>query len=397
MRFHGQTAAFHAVATLFASKPQHPLQRLRSGVGHADSSLPSLLGVVVARRMGDEDIRKLSDGSEIANAHPMRFFSSPLDTKRSTQSRKKCRPGRNSYLKVDFSSEHFIPMLHDTAMELANRVQQQQTQSCELSFHIAPRSMPKLHCTFFFGGETLSSLSAIDLQTWYNTIGECLHQTGFRTKRTKEISLSTLSEADSEPYQLSGTSGVKSDDSYLLRFKSFRLFPPERRNLIVAELEVSEAWQSLYQRICEVSSDDRAPADLVSHVRATSFGRWAPHVTLADVVWQKSGRTAATSDGQWERNQPLPLKRDQNRKVHPGSRSTGEDRHRIQQQERLHSLLEEMTAKFRERADAELCSTPQSISMGGPTPSQVTLDWDFIWSARAEDNVALASLPALPV
>jgi hypothetical protein len=166
----------------------------------------------------------------------------------------------------------------------------------------------------------------------------------------------------------------RTHNSYWLGFKSFRLFPPRRDNLIVAELETSEAWHELYRQVCQVSSTC-GPVDLAHLVQSSSHGgKWTPHITLADVVWKSS----PSSDQQWRRNQPLAGR--PHRHTLPSDDSpTQRNRFRAQQKQVLTTELLEITRTFCENVNGHQHSNaPKGISMGGPIPPQVDLDWNFV-------------------
>jgi hypothetical protein len=117
-----------------------------------------------------------------------------------------------------------------------------------------------------------------------------------------------------------------------------KVFPPQRNNLVVAILDPAPAWHILHKDIRQLSSQDQQSKAL-AEITKFSKEKWVSHVTLGNLY----GR------------------------IKPQIRS-------------LDSLLERVfgSKKLPSKIDGfsfEACTS--GITMGGPIPEQVKLDWDF--------------------
>ena len=255
------------------------------------------------------------------------------------------RPGFNSYLKV-LLDEATLQLLRAKTLELQAMLEKSLNESVadkailepndkacasgaldsagdeipasgkspeSRSLSIKPRSLESLHMTFFFGGEVLCDLSPEELIEWHSQV-------------EKRILKSFPSKNNNSP--------ENSTDEYWFRLKALTLFPPQRKDLIVALLEASPAWHLLYndiRAIAERSSSEK----LRGLVQQSSFQLWKPHITLANVRFG-------------------------------GSRSS---------QNRSKEILQKMMEQIDLQPGPKLHAN--GIVMGGPSPNQALLNWDF--------------------
>jgi 2'-5' RNA ligase len=210
---------------------------------------------------------------------------------------------------------------------------------------IKTRSLQSLHMTYFFCGTMLNEMPKDQL---------VLLNHMFRER---------LTHVDNK------------DGAYWLRFKSIDLFPPQRQNLIAAKFESSPALDQLFEELCDVAmtpksvtgkSDEEAedvdkhPFELIGNrkyqfplLRSNVFKQvkkrrqqqkhndnttspWVAHVTLANIVGGKN--SGIKQLGQWLNDQQL-------------------------KPEACLSHREDIAVK--------------GLSLGGPYPEHVDLDWDF--------------------
>jgi len=279
--------------------------------------------------------------------------------------RKKNRPGFNSYLKVllDGSTMQLLRqttldvqrMLHESDKhdtdEAGNVADEQQITRSNSSLNsertavapiviaennklpslrINPRSLNSLHMTFFFGGEILCELSREELTDWHGQVKKRIQQS-FPSSSNNEKDDNPAVGTDSS---LIDDNGNADGEDYWFRLNGLCLFPPQRKNLIVASLEASPSWHALHNDIRAIAA--QSPSEqLRSVVQSTSFQEWKPHITLANL------------------------------------RSSGPRRSQKLQQERLQELLDQV----------DLSTVPtlkaNGIAMGGPIPEQAPLDWTF--------------------
>lgn len=216
-----------------------------------------------------------------------------------------------------------------------------------------PRSRASLHSTLFFGGEVLCSLPPSELIEWHARVKERLARSGYVLKSTKE---STIYEEDNGNDSNDQTFQEEFDpDDYWFRIKELSLFPPRRNNLIVAILEASPAWQALHDDIRDIAVNSISQG--LQSVTKRSKAQWVPHVTLGNLSRGKKAELQAL--------QTMLVECSSLRYKHLATgAASGGDRH---------------TPTTVDPVDFDNSDKVQAIhvSMGGPIPEQVALDWDF--------------------
>jgi 2'-5' RNA ligase len=216
------------------------------------------------------------------------------------------------------SSDTYLPENNSkklkTALDGPDVILAPQQELKKKEFRLRPRALESLHMTLFFGGETLcNDLSAEELQTWYLVVQRRLSESHFFLQ-------STVQQDETSP-------SATNDGSFWFRLSHFRTFPPRRNYLVVAIFEASPAWHSLYRDIRQLSA---ATAPALQEITKYSKDTWVPHVTLANL--QGNG----------------PSKKE------------------------LVRLLQELPLP----ANQKNCMAT-GITMGGPVPLQVDLNWNF--------------------
>ncbi|KAL7565329.1 hypothetical protein ACA910_014610 [Epithemia clementina (nom. ined.)] len=258
------------------------------------------------------------------------------------------RSGHNSYLKI-VVDETTLAYLRQSTLDLQNaneketkRFRDAAPTAAALMNHssrggirprqpllIQPRSLDSLHLTFFFGGEVLCNMSADDLTLWHSRIEKQFAEKGFGMRK------GTRKAQEEDEDQFATSESVDSwNDKYWLRIREFRLFPPRRNNVVVALLDASPSWHTLYDDIRQIAKSSTCQ-DLVKVVNFSKEA-WVPHITLANI----KGQTLADDVA------------------------------------RLNSLLNEMNIALNENEERSRVQ-PSHIAMGGPIPATVGLDWNF--------------------
>jgi 2'-5' RNA ligase len=286
----------------------------------------------------------------------------PVVKEETKRAKKPPRP-LNSYLKVVLDDET-MDRLHEISVELGKNIQsmsQEHEEAAAAAKHEndaadAPattrkgkplkfrwRSRNSLHFTFFFGGEVLCSMPSDELTSWHENVKERLGKSKFflqsdSVSQSPDIS-SIVVEPSVDPTTV-GPEEVEKED-YWFRIKELSLFPPRRNPyLIVALLEASPAWHALYNDIRNIALNGNSEA-LKSLAAKDKGGDWIPHITLGNLYGGK--------------------KHDKN-----ALRTMLQDY-------RLNNTSEgEVPA-----ADGDCEIRVKCITMGGPVPQQVDLDWNF--------------------
>jgi len=273
--------------------------------------------------------------------------------------RRRNRPGFNSYLKV-LLDDSTLQLLRNTTLDIQKMIEKggdEQEQAAtpaksntEVStvddqvinlvlypssdgnrkpsppspppLRLKPRSLNSLHMTFFFGGEVLCELSPEDLTAWYEQIAKRIRQS-FPSDELRSYFSSPQPEASYA-------------NDYWFRLQEICLFPPRRRNLLVATLEASPAWHALHDDIRAIALRDDSPEPLRNLVQSSSFQQWKPHITLANI------------------------------------RTSGPRSSQRAQADYLSEILQEVELPI------EATLKANGITIGGPVPEQAeTLDWNF--------------------
>lgn len=198
-------------------------------------------------------------------------------------------------------------------------------ESQTLQIKIKPRSLESLHMTLFFGGEILCDLSPEELIEWHSQV-------------EKRIQQSFLCEKESAALD---DSPDRRTDEYWFRLKELTLFPPPRKNLIVASLEASSAWHLLHDDIRAIAEQSKSEK-LRGIVKQSSFQQWKPHITLANLRFAGARKSQRLS------------------------------------QEHLQKILKQIDFPPGPELHAN------GIAMGGPIPNQALLNWDFSTTRKGE-------------
>jgi len=252
----------------------------------------------------------------------------------------------NSYLKVVLDDDT-MDRLHEISVKLGEDIQAMSQEEVEqdgeteattarkrkgrpLKFRW--RSRTSLHFTFFFGGEVLCAMSPEELMSWHASVNERLGKSRFFLDADPLVEPDPQRIIQESPKEPLGPEELKKEE-YWFRIKELSLFPPRRNPyLIVAILEASPAWHALYHDIRDVALNADSEG-LRALAGGDKGGDWIPHITLGNLY----GGNKADKDTVRAMLQEFPL-------------------------------------------DASLQGGEigvKCISMGGPAPQQVELDWNF--------------------
>jgi 2'-5' RNA ligase len=220
------------------------------------------------------------------------------------------------------------------------------------------RSRASLHMTLFFGGEYLCELPGGELQDWYDKVRARLERSHFFV----------LQE---EPQQQAMTTTTKTIDDYWFHVTEIRMFPPGRNNLIVAELNASEAWHTLHSDIRDIAQN--ANSALLNEVVAYGKERWTAHITLGNVV-------GGASKGQVRQAFTEILQEVLADDFH------SDERENLAEKEGGSHGTTTLCTKFHLFKVATF-----GISMGGPVPKQVQLDWNFTFKPPPQPSKSTLS------
>lgn len=261
-------------------------------------------------------------------------MSTDANKEEQNNERPKNRPGFNSYLRVNLH-DSAMRSFHDVTLEIQDKLQaahdaeKSEAEAANVTYiqkrpiRIRPRSLDSLHLTLFFGGEVLCELPPDELSEWHANVATRLEQSGFA---------------------LDGKSFFRTDahpDDYFFSVKEIRTFPPTRHNLLVAILETGLALHKVHDDIRDLA--EKSPGQKLKSVLDRSFELWTPHITLASVV--------------------------------PGTGGSSR-----QQRKSIRKVLKTMNLNERDAIAGSHKVT--GISMGGPVPEQVPLDWNFRFRLR---------------
>lgn len=258
------------------------------------------------------------------------------------------RSGRFTYLKVVLDARamaalydlaiqiparlgHLVPQNNDNEHEMGRSSSYQTDEKPEKKPHtqrpatFRPRSLESLHMTLFFGGEVIPTMPAEELIEWHTQVSRRLAQSSFCLK---------------------GNSTETSHDDYFFRFSGLQIFPPHRQNLIVAVFEPSMAWHTLYHELNEIASDVSIFPSLAK-VATKNRDRWVAHVTLGNLY---GDRTALNSSF-------------------------------------LHEIYDPTLLSPTNKNILNLPTKASGITIGGPMPEQVSLDWDFQYKVLTLEEI----------
>jgi hypothetical protein len=250
------------------------------------------------------------------------------------------------------SSDAAFPPSVDEPHNDRAQIIDQQTNSYQPKLEFRTRSLQSLHITYFFCGTMLNEMSADQL----DLLNSMLHE--------------RLQNVDNK------------DNSYFLTFKSIELFPPQRQNLIAATFESSPALDKLYEDLCDIAmtpkndteqqQDDKDKHTVAQYEKEYEFpllrsavfkdtkkrrqvqsskndtrSPWLAHVTLSNIVGGKKNH-GVKQLGEW-------LNQKQFQDV-----NTGLNKSEI---------------------------SVEGLSLGGPYPQQIDLDWNFPFSFNFEQTL----------
>ena len=194
---------------------------------------------------------------------------------------------RNTYLKIDMD-ESIFDQLHNmvngvgrewTEENNTRHWQSKSKKQAKKQLTISPRSRHSLHMTYFFVGRVLNDMPSEEVQRWNTMVRSCVLEHNKSTPRF-----------------------------YSLRFKSLKLFPPNRNYLVVAEFEASSDLVGLYEHLCNLAlaeksgdkTDDDYEFPLLRELTLKQQqydSKWIPHITVGNV--QGGSREDVARLGEW--------------------------------------------------------------------------------------------------
>lgn len=303
--------------------------------------------------------------------------------------RKPNRPGFNSYLKVILDDKS-MDQLHKVAQKIQSKVrnmqpnfadqpaadedesQDEKTEHdhgngdslCEQGFknkekkaqplRFIPRSRASLHMTLFFGGEALCELPADELQDWHTKISQRLEESKFYN--VGEMNHPITEEAAENDF-----------DEFNFVVTELTTFPPKRNNLVVAILEATAPWHQLHDDIRNLarSVDSEGLKDITS----SSKDKWTAHITLGNIIG------GGKSVGKKEIKKVLG-------EISGEYSAKASDESNAVAAEKINSKIPRVTSAT---SNAFLFrAKTRGISMGGPVPQQVKLNWDFMYCPNSK-------------
>jgi len=192
-------------------------------------------------------------------------------------------------------------------------------------FKVKPRSRHSLHMTFFFAGEVPCELPPDELRDWHSELTECFRESG-------------LYPASQFPETKPKKTAAGNDNDFSFQLVGLSLFPPKRKNLIVAILEASPPWHELHNKVMKIAKQSTSEG-IREITKRKGKPKWTAHITLANIV----GGTKEDS-------------------------------------RELSSYLENFSQEELNN-EKDVLLTTRCISMGGPVPDQLDLDWTFHFPA----------------
>jgi 2'-5' RNA ligase len=252
-----------------------------------------------------------------------------------TKVRPRNRPGFNSYLKVDMPDKVLRNLRQMIVQTVASNY-----ASNKRSCRIKPRSLESLHMTLFFGGKTLGQVGKGQLEDLHRRFTSVIQGSGFVATRAANSTRPTRRGHDS-----SSTAAAHSrmpchpGDNFWFIIKEVRVFPPGRNNLIVAILEAAPAWHTLHNNLREAAR--AVESDEIRTVLSYSHETFVAHITLATIISPKG----------------------------PNKQS-------------LQRLQQKLCDAHLALPDNQRRVVAKGISMGGPMPTQVDLNWNFPFGGK---------------
>ena len=357
------------------------------------------------------------------------------------QKRPPNRPGRNSYLKVVLD-DRTIDILHQMSLQIQSKIHEPsmrataslpsanppkiegQPQNTESSPKLSesatipvlpivqspisssnssreqnisglsykPRSRDSLHMTLFFGGETICALPPEELQNWHRRVRERLATSGFyldcsEGKTTRTAKNRTVVNGGDIIVEDCSSAGVRPGDgddenkNYDFLVQGLRVFPPQRKNLVVAILEAQQEWHNLYSDLRQIASDETCSPQLAKVVEydRSIKDKWIAHVTLGNL---RGGPSKKSDRSNLDDTLLKPIfDSTVNDMLTSGkTEEEGQYHHHQQQQQQ-----EEEDGRIKQLLRAKTTG----IGMGGPIPKHQLedLDWNFhFFCHRQEDE-----------
>lgn len=265
--------------------------------------------------------------------------------------RRRNRPGYNSYLKINIDNETLV-QLHGLTVDIRNRWQAQvESNSNDMTTETGDDELQKRETTNnnnnSSGQEPPPKRPKTPLTIRPRSVAS-LHLTFFFGKETlPEIPADELQAFYDRVVQLMQQRGLVRAGSTMpvvpsipatLCISGLLRFPPRRHDLIVAELEADQAWHQLHDEIRQAAEEQPSLKTVVAY----SKDRWKPHLTLAN--------------------------------LYGGNKLDGR-------------ALDQLLAS----TSAAMTARVLSISMGGPMPEQVQLDWTFVWGDAQDEGQGRAA------
>lgn len=304
------------------------------------------------------------------------------------------RPGFNSYLKVILDDDA-INAMHSMALEAQTVIREyQQNQpvvptttpdkeanendpNSEQATNTEARSNKqkrkqkplqfKPRSRKFFGGETICELPENELSEWHARLTKRLHKSGFfltdSTPSTVDPMGSPAIQEEDTALKLNPKgreSKNNKKESFSFDIVDLRVFPPQRNNLVVAILEPKqpELWEQLHGDIRDIAKDETCSKAL-AEVTKFSKDKWVSHITLGNLFGGGSKSQVKQTVN------PLLQEILLNSKF-PSSSET-----------QVSDVDGEVVLEKPISEKGKMIAETTGISMGGPIPEQVELNWDY--------------------
>ena len=341
----------------------------------------------ISNKKSDAD----DEGNSITNNRSTNTANSSTAPQIPAAKRKPNRPGMNSYLKV-LLDDATMDRLHGISKSIQTKVQalpvatasddtNQENQQSKAKRNQQPlrfkaRSRASLHMTFFFGGEALCELPVHELEDWYGKVRDRLGKANFYNTLFRKADGTSDSKRQHEP-EVKDSSladpGDGVDDEYSFDVLSISMFPPKRNNLVVAILEASLAWHTLYNDVRDIAKNCESQG--LKDVTANSKDKWTAHITLGNIVGGGTkGEIRQVFNGILRQvSEDLALLQDDNW-------DNSNEREQLEMRNRQTASTLDNNCLFKART--------RGITIGGPIPDQAELDWDFRYEPRNIPYVA---------
>mmetsp|Transcript_25728 Transcript_25728/g.43168 ORF Transcript_25728/g.43168 Transcript_25728/m.43168 type:complete len:248 (+) Transcript_25728:23-766(+) len=161
---------------------------------------------------------------------------------------------RNSYITLGICES-----LRDWLFNIANTISSEQVDECQISF--TPMMWNNLHVTFLFCSEYLHSIPAEQLKAWHTIIADAVSR--------------FVVTVNSGPLMAS------------VNIDRLGVFPPGKKNLVVAFLRVAPAIYSLQEQVVQLTVDMKK-SNAAFGMIADLNRDWQPHCTLGKLQAPKN-------------------------------------------------------------------------------------------------------------